>query len=164
MENLMSFDTGLMFWTWVTFLVVLLILGTKAWKPMITMLEKREAFIKDSLAQANEARLEAEKVAKEYDEMVAKARKEAQEIVMAGKSTAEKMKGDILEDAKAKAESLMKQAERQIEAERDKAIAEIRNQIVDLSLLAAAKVVGKEVSKADNERLINETLREFGQN
>ncbi|MCF7841094.1 MAG: ATP F0F1 synthase subunit B, partial [Candidatus Marinimicrobia bacterium] len=62
------------------------------------------------------------------------------------------------------AEGLMKQAERQIEAERDKAIAEIRNQIVDLSLLAAAKVVGKAVSKADNERLINETLQEFGQN
>jgi len=163
MENLMRFDTGLMFWTWVTFLVVLVILGTKAWKPMINALEKREAFIKDSLAQANEARLEAERVAKAYDEMVAKARREAQEIVAAGKTTAEKLKADILDEAKAKADALLVQAGRQIDSERDKAIAEIRNQIVDLSLFAAAKVIGKAVSKEDNERLINETLQEIGQ-
>ena len=73
------------------------------------------------------------------------------------------MKADILDEAKAKSDALVKQAERQIEAERDKAIAEIRNQIVDMSLFAAGKVMGKTLSKSDNERLINETLKEFGQ-
>ncbi len=163
MENLMRFDTGLMFWTWITFLVVLLILGTKAWKPMVKALEKREQFIKDSIAQANEARLGAEKVAKDYEDMVARARHEAQEIVAAGKQTAEKVKADILDEAKAKSEALLKQAERQIQTERDKAIAEIRNQIVDMSLYAAGKVMGQTLSKPENERLINETLQEFGQ-
>ena len=92
MENLMRLDTGLMFWTWITFLAVLVILGTKAWKPMVNALEKRERFIKDSMAQANEARLGAEKVAQDYENMVSRARHEAREIVTTGKQTAEKVK------------------------------------------------------------------------
>ncbi len=164
MENLLKFDTGLMVWTWITFFVVLFILGWKAWRPMIRALERREDFIRESLQEAEEARKEADKVAKEYEEMVAKARHEAQEIVASGKETAERMKADILKESQEKAVDMLKRAESQIGTEREKAIAEIREQIVDLSLMAAEKVIRKTLSKEDNERIVQDALKEYGKN
>ncbi|MCF7825012.1 MAG: F0F1 ATP synthase subunit B [Candidatus Marinimicrobia bacterium] len=164
MENLLRFDTGLMIWTWITFIAVLVILGTKAWKPMIKALENRENFIRESLEEAEAARKEAEKVAGEYEAMVAKARQEAQNIVAAGKETAERMKADILNEAKDKSAGILKQAEVQIGAEREKAIAQIRNQIVDISMAAAEKIIAKSLSREDNERLIEDALKDYGKN
>ncbi len=164
MENLLRFDTGLMIWTWITFLAVLVILGTKAWKPMIKALDKRENFIRESLEEAEAARKEADKVAQEYEAMVAKARQEAQNIVAAGKETAERMKGDILNEAKDKSAGILKQAEAQIVAEREKAIAEIRNQIVEISMAAAEKIISKSITLEDNERLIEDALKDYGKN
>jgi len=164
MENLLRFDTGLMIWTWITFLIVLVVLGTKAWKPMIKALENREKFIRESLEEAKAAREEADKVAGEYEAMVAKARSEAQQIVAAGKETAERMKAEILNEAQEKSAGILKMAEIQIGAERDKAIGEIRTQIVDISMAVAEKVISKSLSRDDNKRLIEDALKEYGQN
>ena len=164
MENLLKFDTGLMIWTWITFIVVLVILATKAWRPMIKALEERENFIRESLEGAEAARKEADKVASEYEAMVAKARQEAQEIVAAGKETAERMKTEILNEAQDKSAGILKQAEVQIGAEREKAISEIRTQIVDISMAAAEKIISKAITKDDNERLIEDALKEYGKN
>lgn len=164
MENLLRFDTGLMIWTWITFIIVLVVLGTKAWKPMIKALENRENFIRESLAGAEAARKEAEKVAVEYEAMVAKARQEAQEIVAAGKETAERMKAEILSEAQEKSNGILKHAETQIAAERDRAISQIRTQIVDISMAAAEKIISRHLSRDDNERLIEDALKEYGQN
>jgi len=164
MENLLHFDTGLMVWTWITFFIVLVILGAKAWRPMIKALENRENFIKESLEEAEAARKEADKVAAEYEAMVAEARKEAQKIVAAGKETAERLKVEILNEAQAKSTGIVQQAQVQIVAEREKAIAEIRNQIVEISLAAAEKIISKSITRDDNERLIEDALKEYGQN
>ncbi|MBT3229997.1 MAG: F0F1 ATP synthase subunit B [Candidatus Marinimicrobia bacterium] len=164
MENLLNFDSGLMYWTWITFIVVLVILGSKAWKPMIKALENRENFIRESLEEAEAARQEADKVALEYEAMVAKARQEAQNIVAAGKETAERMKADILNEAQDKSAGILKQAEIQIVAEREKAIAEIRTQIVDISMAAAEKIIAKSLTPEDNERLIEDALKDYGKN
>ena len=164
MENLLRFDTGLMIWTWITFIAVLVILASKAWKPMIKALENRENFIRESLEEAEAARKEADKVAADYEAMVAKARQEAQEIVAAGKDTAERMKADILNEAQEKSVALLKQAESQIATERERAISEIRTQIVDISMAAAEKVISRSLNRDDNERLIEEALKEYGQN
>jgi len=93
---------------------------------------------------------------------VTKARQEAQAIVASGKETAERMKADILKESQEKAQAMISQAEAQISAERDKAILEIRGQIVDLSLMAAEKVLAKTVSKADNQRIIEDAIKEYG--
>ncbi len=164
MENLLRFDTGLMIWTWITFLAVLVILGTKAWKPMIKALDNRENFIRESLEEAEAARKEADKVAGEYEAMVAQARQEAQNIVAAGKETAERMKADILKEAQDKSAGILKQAEIQILTERDKAIAEIRTQIVDISMAVAEKIIVKSLTLEDNERLIQDALKDYGKN
>jgi len=164
MENLLRFDTGLMIWTWITFIIVLVILGAKAWKPMIKALENRENFIRESLEEAEAARQEADKVAAEYEAMVAKARQEVHEIVAAGKETAERMKTEILHEAQEKSAGILKQAEAQIGAEREKALSEIRTQIVDISMAAAEKILSKSITPDDNERLIEDALKEYRKN
>ena len=164
MENLLNFDTGLMIWTWITFAIVLIILGTKAWKPMIKALENRENFIRESLEEAEAARKEADKIAAEYEKMVAKARQEAQGIVAAGKDTAERMKAEILNEAQEKSSGILKQAEAQIAAEKEKAVSEIRSQIVDISMAVAEKLIAKSITKDDNERLVEDALKAYGKN
>lgn len=131
---------------------------------MIKALENRENYIRESLEEAEAARQEADKVAADYEVMVAKARQEAQEIVAAGKETAERMKADILNEAQEKSHGILKQAETQIAAEREKAIAEIRTQIVDISVAAAEKIISRSITADDNDRLIEDALKEYGKN
>ncbi len=162
MEKWLSFDEGIFLWTVVTFLVVLVILRWKAWGPLMDALDKRESDIREALGAADKAREEAEKMSHDYEEMVKKARAEAQQIVANGKVTAERVKSSIEDDARLKAADLLEKAKIQINAERDKAIGEIRSAVVDLSLQAATKVIEKNLDSADNRRLIDQTLSEIG--
>ncbi|MFQ6609514.1 MAG: F0F1 ATP synthase subunit B [Fidelibacterota bacterium] len=155
-------DPGIFLWTLVTFFIVLFVLRLKAWKPLIDALEKRESEIQNSLNAAEKAKKEAEAVSQEYDDLVKKAQVEAQQIVADGKSVGEKLKAEIENSAKAKADEMIISAREQIEAEKEKAIKEIKSVIVDLSISAASKVIEKNLDTADNKRLIENTLNKIG--
>ncbi|NQU66411.1 MAG: F0F1 ATP synthase subunit B [Candidatus Marinimicrobia bacterium] len=155
-------DPGIFLWTLVTFFIVLFVLRLKAWKPLIEALDKRESDIRDSLSAAEKAKKEAEAVSREYDELVKKAQMEAQQIVAEGKSVGEKLKADIEKSAKVTADEILVTAREQIEAEKEKAIKEIKSVIVDLSISAASKVIEKNLDSDDNKRLIKNTLDKFG--
>ena len=155
-------DPGIFLWTLVTFFIVLFVLRLKAWKPLIAALEKRESEIRNSLNAAEKAKKEAEAVSQEYDELVKKAQVEAQQIVAEGKSVGEKLKAEIENSAKTKADEIIVSARGQIEAEKEKAIKEIKSIIVDLSISAASKVIEKNLNTADNKRLIENTLNKIG--
>ncbi|NOZ09400.1 MAG: F0F1 ATP synthase subunit B [FCB group bacterium] len=153
---------GLLAWTVITFLLLLVILGKIAWKPIIEALENRERDIRDALSAAEQARAEADKVSQDYDEMIKKARSEVQQIVAEGKVTGEKVRASIEENARLKAAEMLENAKGQIEAEREKAIREIQAVVVDLSVKAATKVIEKNLDTDDNRRLIEKTLMEIG--
>jgi len=125
------------------------------------MLEKREEMIKNSLDDAEKAKHELERLNQESEEIVAKARSEAQSVVSEGKVTAEKMKDSILDTAQQKADQLIEEARKQIKSEKDKAIHEIKSEVVDLSLQITKKLIGKNITKADNQSLIEESLKEI---
>lgn len=154
-------DPGLFIWTILTFLVLLFLLRKFAWKPLLSMLEKREEMIKNSLDDAEKAKHELERLNQESEEIVAKARSEAQSVVSEGKVTAEKMKDSILDTAQQKADQLIEEARKQIKSEKDKAIHEIKSEVVDLSLQITKKLIGKNITKADNQSLIEESLKEI---
>ncbi len=154
-------DPGLFIWTILTFLVLLFMLRKFAWKPLLSMLEKREEGIRNSLDDAEKAKLELERLNQESEEIVAKARSEAQDVVSEGKSTAEKIKADILRTARDKADIIVEDAKKQIKSEKDKAIGEIKSEVVDLSLQIANKLIGKNISKSDNQTLIEKSLKEI---
>lgn len=154
-------DPGLFIWTILTFLVLLFMLRKFAWKPLLSMLEKREEMIRKSLDDAEQAKLELEQLSQESQEIVDKARTEAQNIVSDGKSTAEKVKEDILRTARDKADMIVEDAKKQIKSEKDKAIGEIKSEVVDLSLQIANKLIGKNITKSDNQTLIEKSLKEI---
>ena len=152
---------GIFLWTIVTFLIVLFILKVKAWKPLMDALETREKNIKEALLSAENARKEAEKVSSDYEASIKKAQAESQKIISASKETANKIKQGIEKDASIKAESMLNDAKTQINAEKDKAINDIKNIAVDLSIQVASKVIEKNLDDDDNRKLIKDAIKEI---
>ena len=162
MEKWLSFDPGLFMWTIVTFFIVLAILKWKAWGPLINVLDKREEDIREALASAEKARQDAEKASSEYEDMMRKAQAEAQQIVSEGKAAGERVKNDIQSAANDKADEIIEKAKAQIDAERRKAIQEIKSSVVDLSMDAAAKVIERNLDSDDNRKLVDQALEGIG--
>ncbi|MAG20580.1 MAG: F0F1 ATP synthase subunit B [Candidatus Marinimicrobia bacterium] len=163
MENpLVRIEPGLFIWTIVTFLALLGVLARFVWRPLMDALERRENKIRESLENAEKAKIELERLQHESEEIVAGARGEAQTIVAEGKAAAKKMKDDILQAARDKATGIIDQAGKQIEVEKDKALVEIKAEVVDLSIQVAEKLIRRNLSKEDNLAIINESLKKVG--
>ena len=155
---LVQLDPGLFLWTILTFLVLLGVLAKFAWNPLLKMLRDREEFIRSSLDDAEKARTELERLNSEGEDIVNKARSEAQTILSEGKAAASKLKDETLNAAKDQAKSILSDAEKQIRIEKDKAIEEIKSEVVDLSLSVATKLIKKNISREDNQALIDDSL------
>ena len=161
MDNpLVQPDPGLFLWTILTFLVLLVLLAKFAWKPLLALLDRREEMIRQSLDDAEKAKHELQRLQQESKEILSKARVEAQSILAKSRSEAEKLKGELRQEAKVQADSILRDAEKQIQVEMEKAIVGIKNEVVDLSLLVASKLIKKNLSKEDNQSLIEESLKQ----
>ena len=163
MDNpLVQPDPGLFLWTILTFMVLLGLLAKFAWNPLLALLDRREEMIRQSLDDAEEAKQELQRLQQESKEILSKARVEAQSILAQTRSEAEKLKGEIKQKAKAEADSILRDAEKQIQVETEKAIAVVKHEVIDLSLLVASKLIKKNLSKEDNQSLIEESLKQVG--
>ncbi len=161
MDNpLVQPDPGLFLWTILTFMVLLGLLAKFAWNPLLELLDRREEMIRQSLDDAEGAKQELQRLQQESKEILSKARVEAQSILAQTRSEAEKLKGEIKQKAKAEADSILRDAEKQIQVETEKAIAVLKNEVVDLSLMVASKLIKRNLSKEDNQSLIEESLKQ----
>ena len=160
---LVALTPGLYIWTIITFLLLFYILAKFAWKPLLKMLEERENLIKNSLDDAEKAKLELEKLSEESEKIMAKARVDAQQIIAESKSTAEKVKADTIAKAKEEASKIRDDAKQQIQVEKDKALNDIKKEVVDLSISVAEKLINKNLSDADNREMIKESLKKVKQ-
>jgi len=154
-------ETGLIFWSLVSFLLLFVLLKTMAYKPILGMMEKRENKIKESLDEAEKTRLEAEKLFADYQKQIENARKEAQTLIDDGRKIAEKMKEEIAEKAEEEAERLVKRAQAEIELKKERAFAEIQGKVADLAISAASKVVGKVLSEKDHIGLVEDSIADL---
>ena len=163
MDNpIVQLDPGLYVWTIITFLLLFFLLAKFAWKPLLKALSEREEKIRSSLEKADEAQQKLERLSAEGEEIIGKARAEAQSIVSDGKVAAEKVRDEIETKAKEKANTIVAQAEKQIIAEKEQAISDIRGEVAALSIQIAGKLIRKNLSKKDNMALINESLDKTG--
>tara|TARA_B100000949_G_scaffold116062_1_gene102532 strand:- start:997 stop:1503 length:507 start_codon:yes stop_codon:yes gene_type:complete len=163
MDNpLVQLDPGLYVWTILTFLLLFFLLTKFAWKPLLKALAEREEKIRSSLEKADEAQQKLERLGAEGEEIIGKARAEAQSIVSDGKKASEKVRGEIETKAKEKANTIVAQAEKQITAEKEQAISDIRGEVAALSIQIAGKLIRKNLSKKDNMTLIKESLDKAG--
>jgi F-type H+-transporting ATPase subunit b len=154
---------GLLAWTVLTFVLLLVVLKKVAWGPILDALEARENEIKEALYAAEKAREEAKRVSSDYEDAIRKAQAEAQQIISDAKTAGEKVKLDLEAVASEKADEIIEKAKAQIDAERIKVISEIKSVAVEISLSAAAKVIEKNLDSDDNRKLVNEALEGIGQ-
>jgi F-type H+-transporting ATPase subunit b len=162
MDNpLVQLDPGLFIWTIATFLVLLTLLAKFAWGPLLKALDERQTLIRKSLDDAQQARQELERLNQEQQKIMASARAEADSIVSQSRSDAERLRQELRESARAEAANIVKNAERQIELQTHQAIRQIREEAVELSVAIASKLLARNLSKEDNDRLIQQTLSQF---
>ena len=161
MNPLVQPDPGLYIWTIVTFLILLALLGRFAWRPLLDALEQRQEVIRKSLDDARQARQELEQVKTDAARLLSEARSEANEIVSRTRSDAAAFAEEMKVKARADAEALVKRAERDIEMQTSRAMENIRRETVELSVAIASKILRRDISQEDNERLMNDTLKEM---
>jgi F-type H+-transporting ATPase subunit b len=161
MNTLVQPDPGLYIWTIATFLVLVALLARFAWRPLLEALERRQESIRKSLDDAQKARQELERLGVESQRILAAARTEAEQILSATRSDANRFREELKQKAQSEAAGIVKNAERQIELETARALQQIRTEAVELSVAIASKLLERNLSKADNERLIEETFKQI---
>ena len=150
-------------WSVITFLLLLLVLSKVAWGPIISALESREKEIRDALNSAALAKEDAEKATSDYEKIKQEAHSEAQAILADAKTVKEKMISDAVSEAKKKADIETQNALQSINAEKEKAVNEIKTAAVDLSIKAASKLIEKNLDNNDNRKLVNDAIDKIGQ-
>ncbi len=151
-------NPGIFLWTVVTFLIVLGILKWKAWGPLMEALNEREKKITSALDAASKAKEEAQKVSSDYEEMIAKAESERQDILAQAKKDADNLREKKESEADAKCNDMLDKAKKEIEAEKAKALKEIKSVAVDLSVETASKIIRKNLDSSDNRKIAEDTI------
>lgn len=150
---------GLIFWTTIIFIVLLLILRKFAWKPLNNMVDKRNQSIEDALNQAELAREEMRNLTANNEKILAEARVERDLILKQARDVKDEIITTAKEEAVAEVNKIKKQAEIDIDNQKAKAIEEMKNQVLELSILVAEKVIRQELKdKNEQEVLVNKIL------
>ena len=158
---LVQVDPGLFIWTILVFLVLLTLLAKFAWKPLLQALEARQNTITKALDDAQKAKVELERLNQESEAIIRRARGEADAIITSSRADAERLKLELRDKAKAEADGIVKNAERQIQLETARALQQIRHEAADLGVAIASKLIQRNITKEDNEKLIDEALRQL---
>lgn len=145
-----------------SFLVLVLILAKYAWKPLMGMMEKRRQLVEDNLAFAESERQEAEKIRRENQAEMLKVRQEAQAVIEKATKNSEERAAEIIDKARMETEKMKQTALQDIVRERDKAIAEVRAQVIDMSVAVAGKIIQRKLDIEGQEMLIDQFIQEVG--
>jgi F-type H+-transporting ATPase subunit b len=154
-------NVGLMIWTLLLFGLSLIVLWKLAFPRISEALDRRQHAIEDSIDAAERTRQEADQLLAEYRERLNEARDQSQEIIERARKAADAHERESEAGAVARRERLMEQARRDIEAETRRAIAEIRHEVADLTVMATERVTRKTLTDEDQRRLVDEALRDL---
>ncbi len=149
---------GLIIWTIITFLVVLLVLKKFAWPHLLTALDEREKRISDAIATAEQARQEAEEVLREHRQKLAAADEEARKIVAEAREAGANVRQTIVSQAREEAERMLDQARTSIESEKRAAIAELRRETAHLAVQAAGALIDANLDDEKNRGLVDDFI------
>lgn len=154
----MSLQVNLMFWTLIIFAIVLFILRKMFFPIMLKSVESREKALADALEGAKRDRDEAARLLAEHRAAIERARDDTQKLIAEGRAVAEKSRADLLERTRLEQQEMLERARRDIGVERDKAIAELRREAVDLAIAGASKVVEENLDSEKNRKLVDQFL------
>jgi len=154
-------NVGIMIWTLVVFAISLFILRKAVFPRIGAALDARQHKIEETIDAAERTRQEADKLLADYRERLQEARQQAEEIVARANKTAESHERRAREEAEADHQEALEKTKRDIEAETRRAIAEIRREVADLTVLATEKLMRKTLNEEDQRRLVEEALEEL---
>lgn len=160
-SSLTDVKPGLIFWTLVTFFLVAFILRSRAWGPILSLVEEREKQITASVEAAKKERADAEKLLAEGKEAMEKARRDAAEEMRRIKAEMDRFRDQAMADAAKKAAEELQGARKQIQEEKNKAIAEVKGMAVDLALQAAERLVGEALDDAKHRKLAEKFIEQM---
>ena len=162
MDNpLVQPDPGLFIWTIATFLVLLFLLAKFAWRPLLKALEGRQEAIKRSLEDADKAKQELARLQQESTRIIDQARGDAEGILAKTRGDADRLREELKIRAKEEADTIIRNARQQIQMETRQALQQVRSEVADISVMIASKLLERNLVKEDNDRLINETLKQI---
>jgi F-type H+-transporting ATPase subunit b len=147
----------------IAFLILYWFLKKYAFGPLMKMMNDRQQYIENQILAAEKGREEAERLAEEHRQMLQAARKEAHELIENARRTGDKQAQEIIAAAEAEAKRLHAEAVAEIRREKEKALAELRDQVAELSVLLASKIIARELDNKDHQALLEEAVKEMGQ-
>jgi F-type H+-transporting ATPase subunit b len=157
-------NPGLTIWTGITFLFLLAVLAKFAWGPIVKMLAERERSIREAIDSAKRERAEAEKLLAEQKESLARAQREAAELARRNQAEVETLRQELTARARKEADDLVADARRQIVEEIGKAKAELKAQVVDLAIDAASRLVKANLDEKSQRALVEEYIAQLPAN
>jgi F-type H+-transporting ATPase subunit b len=158
---MLEINPGLIIWTIITFVVVLVILRFTAWKPLLGALTAREEKIRDSLQQAEEAQKQAQRLLEENKRQLALAEEQSQRIIKDGRDMGERLKAEIIEKANAGSRHMIEQAKEEIRREKDQALNQLRSEVADLAIIATGKLLDENLDTAKQRKLVDKVIQEI---
>ena len=159
--NLLTMDPTII-WTFVNILVLFIFFRWKLFGPVNKILEERKNMINENIAAAEKEKAEAEELKKEYQQVLEKADEESVQIVKEAKERAQIEYNKQVEASRKEAGRIMEEANRAIELEKKKSMEQAQSEIAGIALLAAQKVIQKNVNAEDNKKLVGDFLQEAG--
>ncbi len=162
-ESVGHFNGGDIVFQLIMFIILLALLKKFAWGPLMGIMSERENYIATEIAAAEKSRAEANDILEEQRRLLKEARLEAQTMIENSKKQGLDQREEIIVTARQEAERLKESAKREIETQKEQAVTALREQVASLSVLIASKVIEKELSADDQQKLINDYIHEVGE-
>lgn len=162
--SLLSVNPGLIIWTIIIFILLLLLLRKIAWKPLINALENRENLIKNSLENVEKQRLERERLEQESKKIIEEANMQAKKIIIESKEYAEKVKQEIIDKANQESQKIIRKAKEEIQLQREAMLEKLKQDIITISIKAAEKIIENNLNEKRHSKLIEDFISKLPKN
>jgi len=159
--GIMDLNPGLTLWTAITFLVLIFVLRKFAFGPISKMLVERETTIRDAIDSARNERAEAEKLLAQQKGALLQAQRDAAEIAKRNQQEMEAFRTQLTAQAKKEADDLVAQARKSIHEEKKLAVAQLRAEVADLAVAAAARIVKSSLDEKTQRQLVDEYIKDL---
>jgi F-type H+-transporting ATPase subunit b len=157
-------NPGLIIWTIVTFVLLLLILRKVAWKPLLEILSKREESVKNALEKAEKAQNDAERIFRENQKALERVNVEGQKILNESRIFAEKLKDDIVDKANQQSRKMLDAAKEEIARDKEAAMFQLRSEIATIAIGAAGKIIDETLDESKHRKLVDSYMKELPRN
>jgi F-type H+-transporting ATPase subunit b len=161
---MLDINPGLIIWTSITFILLVLVLSKVAWKPLVQALQDRETSIATALEKAEEARKESQRLLEENTRVMQAANADTARLLKEGRELAEQMKNEIVAKAHAQAKAELERAKEEIQREKESALNEMRGEIAEMAIAAAEKLLDETLDAPKQKKMIDKVIQQMPKN